>query len=165
MSRMRVVLGPPPLMRCIPLRLWLSIRVKRMSNWRSMVLRRIRPRRGCGPGRMSRGTPRRHGTGLIGVVIGLGCPLHSLLVRYGSMWPPLIHIIEWFSDLFSPLMCNFNFGQGWALIHRMVSFTDKTNFYGVKWTFIPRMLSSAPRIKDGQSPLDFLFPPLDLQGI
>jgi len=23
---MRVVLGPPPLMRCIPLRLWLSIR-------------------------------------------------------------------------------------------------------------------------------------------
>jgi len=43
---------------------------------------------------MSRGTPRRHGSGLIGVVIGLGCPLHSLLVRYGSIWPPLVHMIE-----------------------------------------------------------------------
>jgi len=57
-------------------------------------------RRGCGPGRMSRGTARSHGSGLIRVVIGLGCPLHSLLVRFGSMWPPLVHKIEWFSGSF-----------------------------------------------------------------
>ena len=47
----------------------------------------------------------------------------------------------------------------------MVFFTDKTHFYGVQWTFVPRMLSSAPRTKNGQSPLRFLFLPLDPQGI
>ena len=130
-----------------------------------MVLRRIRPRRGCGPGRMSRGTPRRHGSGLIGVIIGLGCPLHSLLVGYGSMWPPLVHIIERFSGFFGPLICSFNSKQGRALVCRMVSFTPKTYFYGVQWTFVPRMLSSAPGTKDGQSPLGFLLLPLDPQGI
>ena len=31
-SGRRVALGPPPLMRCIPLRLWLSIGVKWMSS-------------------------------------------------------------------------------------------------------------------------------------
>ena len=37
------------------------------------------------------GGPRRLGSGLIRVVICLGCPLHSLLVRSGPMWPPLVH--------------------------------------------------------------------------
>jgi len=32
--------GPPPLTRCIPLRLWLSIGVKWMSSWLSKILRR-----------------------------------------------------------------------------------------------------------------------------
>ena len=77
---------------------------------------------------MSRGTPRRHGSGLIGVVIGLGCPLHSLLVGYGSMWPPLLHIIERFSGSFSPLICSFDSRQGRALIRRMVFFIDETHF-------------------------------------
>jgi len=75
MSRMRVVLGPPPLIRCIPLRLWLSIRVKRMSSWLGIIWICEGTRRRCEPGRMSRGTPRRHESGLIGVIIGLGCPL------------------------------------------------------------------------------------------
>jgi len=57
--------------------------------------------------RMSRGTPRRHGSGLIGVVISLGCPLHSLLVRSRSMWLPLVHEVEWFSGSFSPLVYSF----------------------------------------------------------
>ena len=48
---------------------------------------------------MSRGTPRRHGSRLIRVIIGLGCHLHSLLVRSGSMWPPLVHEVEWFSGI------------------------------------------------------------------
>ena len=111
MSGRRVVLGPPPLMRCIPLRLWLSVGVKWMSSWLSMILRRIRPRRGCGPGRMSRGYLRGHGSGLIWVVIGLGCPLHSLLVCSGPMWPPLVHELEWFSGSFGPLVCSFKSGQ------------------------------------------------------
>ena len=53
-----------------------------------------------------------------------GCPLHSLLVRSGSMWPSLVHEIEWFSGAFGPLICSFNSGQGRALIRRMVFFTD-----------------------------------------
>jgi len=122
-------------------------------------------RRRCGLGRMSRGTPIRHGSNLIGVVIGLICPLHSLLVKYGSMWPPLVHEIEWFSRSFGPLICSFNSGQGRALVHTMVSFTEKIHFYGVQWTFVPRMLSSAPRKKKGQSPLSFFLLPLDPQGI
>ena len=108
------------------------------------------------------GTPRRHGSGLIGVVISLGCLFHSMLVSYGSMWPPLIHIIESFSDSFGPLICSFNSGKGRELIRRMVSFIEKTHFYGVQWTFVPRILSSAPGTKDGQSPLGFLLLPLDL---
>src|ERR1700722_14396016 len=101
---------------------------------------------------MSTRTPRRHGSGLINVVIGLGCPLHSLLVRFGSMWPPLVHEIEWFSGCFGPLICSFDSGQGRALIRRIVFFTDKTHFYGVHWTFVPRMLFKAPRTKSDQSP-------------
>ncbi len=56
------------------------------------------------------GTPRRHGSGLIRVVICLGCPLHSLLVRSGPMWPPMLHEIECFSGSFSPLVCSFKSG-------------------------------------------------------
>jgi len=81
-------------MRCIPLRLWLSIRVKGMSNWLGIIWICEGTRRRCEPGRMSRGTPRRHESGLIGVIIGLGCPLQFPLVRSRSMWPPLVHIIE-----------------------------------------------------------------------
>jgi len=73
---------------------------------------------------MSKRSPRRHASGLIGVVIGLGCPLHSLLVRFGSMWPPLVHEIEWFSGSFSSLICILDFWQGRALIHRMVFFIE-----------------------------------------
>ena len=73
---------------------------------------------------MSRGTPRRCGSDFIGVVIHLGCPLHSLLVRSGSMWPPLVHEIEWFSGSFGPLICSFKSGKGRALIRKMVFFTD-----------------------------------------
>jgi len=36
------------------------------------------------------GTPRRYVSGLVGVIISLGCPLHPLLVRSRSMWPPLV---------------------------------------------------------------------------
>ena len=79
---------------------------------------------GCGPGRMSRGTPRRRGSGLIRVVICFGCPLHSLMVRSRPMWPPLVHEIEWFSGSFDPLVCSFKSGQGRDLIRRMVFFTD-----------------------------------------
>lgn len=114
---------------------------------------------------MSRGTPRRHGSGLIRVVMSLGCPLHSLLVRSGSMWPPLVHEIEWFSGSFSPLVHRFELEQGRALIRRMVFFTEKTYFYRVQWTFIPRMPSSAPGTKYGQGPFSFLLLPLDSQGI
>ena len=64
----------------------------------------------------------------LGVIMGLGCPLHSLLVRYGSMWPPLFQIIEWFSGSFCPLICSFNSRQGRALVRRMVFFTDETHF-------------------------------------
>jgi len=70
------------------------------------------------------GAPRRHGSGLIRVVVFLGCPLHSLLVRSRSMWPPFVHEIEWFSGSFGPLICSFNSGKGRALIHRMVFFID-----------------------------------------
>ena len=58
------------------------------------------------------GGPKMHGSGLIGVVISLGCPLHPLLVWSGSMWPPLAHEIEWFSGAFNPLICSFNSVQG-----------------------------------------------------
>ena len=119
-----------------------------MSNWLGIIWICGGPRR-CEPGRMSRGTPRRHGSGLIGVLTGLECPLQFLLVRSGSMWPPLVHIIEWFSGSFGPLICSFNSGQGKALIRRMVFFTDKTHFYEVQWTFVPRILSSASGTKYG----------------
>jgi len=114
---------------------------------------------------MSRGTPRRHGSGLIGVVICLGCPLHSLLVRSRPMWPPLVHEIEWFSGSISPLICSFDSGKGRALIHRVVLFIEYTHFYRVQWEFVPKVLSHAPRIEDGQSSLGFLLFPFDMQGI
>jgi len=93
-KREECCIGPPPLMMCIPLRLWLSIRVKQMSSWLGIIWIYEGTRRRCEPGRMSRGTPRRHEGGLIRVIIGLGCPLQFLLVRSRSMWPPLVHIIE-----------------------------------------------------------------------
>jgi hypothetical protein len=65
---------------------------------------------------MSRGAPRRYGSGLIGVVVCLRCPLHSLLVWSRSMWSPLVHEIEWFSGSFGPLVYSFKSGQGRALI-------------------------------------------------
>ena len=114
---------------------------------------------------MRRGTPRRYGSGLIEVVVHLRCPFHSLLVWSRSMRYPFFHEIEWFSGSFDPLVYIFKSRQGRALIRRMVFFTNKTHFYGAQWTFIPRVLSSAPRTKDGQSPLRFLLLPLDLQGI
>ena len=113
---------------------------------------------------MNRATPRRHGSGFIGVVISLGCPLHPLLARYGSMWSPLVHEVERFSGCFSPLVHRFKSQQGRALICRMVFFTDKTHFYRVQWTFFLRMLSGAPGTKDGQIPLCFLLLLLDSQG-
>ena len=81
------------------------------------------------------------------------------------MWPPLVHEVEWFSGSFIPLVNSFKSGQGRAPICRMVFFTEKTNFYRVQWTFVPRMLSSAPGTKDGQIPFGFLFLLLDSQGI
>lgn len=53
---------------------------------------------------MSRGTPRRYGSGLVGVVACLRCPLHSLLVWSRSMRSPFVHEIEWFNGSFSPLV-------------------------------------------------------------
>ena len=113
---------------------------------------------------MSRGMSRRYECDLVGVVVCLRCPLHPLLVWSGSMWPPLVHEIEWFCGSFGPLICSFNFRQGRALIRRMVFFTDQTHFYRVQWTFVPRMLSSAPKTKDGQSPLCFLLFSFDMHG-
>jgi len=65
-----------------------------MSSWLGIIWIYEGTRRRCEPGRMSRGTPRRHESGLIGVIIGLGCPLQFLLVRSRFMWPPLVHIVE-----------------------------------------------------------------------
>lgn len=55
----------------------------------------------------TRGEPRRHVSGLVGVVISLGCPLHPLQVRSGSMQPPLVEQVEWFSGSFNPLVHGF----------------------------------------------------------
>jgi len=43
------------------------------------------------------GSPRRYMSGLVGVIISLGCPLHPLLVRSGPMWSPLVEEVERFS--------------------------------------------------------------------
>ena len=56
-----------------------------MSRWLGIIWICEGTRRMCELGRMSRGTPRRHESGLIGAVIGLGYPFQFLLVRYGSM--------------------------------------------------------------------------------
>ena len=48
------------------------------------------------------GAPRRYMSGLVGVIIRLGCPLHPLLVRSGSMWPPLVEEVERFSSRLNP---------------------------------------------------------------
>jgi hypothetical protein len=53
------------------------------------------------------GDPKKAWSGLVGVVISLGCPLHPLLVRSRSMWPPLVEEVEWFSGSFSPLVHGF----------------------------------------------------------
>jgi len=81
------------------------------------------------------------------------------------MWPLLFYEVDWFSGSFSPLVHSFKFGQGRALIHKMVFFSDKTHFYRVQWTFVPRVFSGAAGTKNGQSPLSFLLLLLDSQGI
>ena len=53
------------------------------------------------------GTQRRHRSRLVGAIISLGCPLHPLLVRSRSMWPPLVEEVERFSGFLSPLVYVF----------------------------------------------------------
>jgi len=100
-----------------------------MSSGLSMVLRWIRPRRRCSPGRMSRGTLRRHVSRLVGAIISLGCPLHPLLVRSGSMRPPLVEEVERFSGCLSSLVHGFESRQGWALVCGVVLLTNETYLY------------------------------------
>jgi len=95
-----------------------------MGGWLGMLFRCEGPRRKRGPGRMSRGAPRRYGGDLVGVVVCLRCPLHPLLVWSRSMQPPLVYVIDMFNDSFGPLVYNFKSGKGRALICRMIFFTD-----------------------------------------
>ena len=106
-SGKRVVLGPPTLMRCILLRLLLSIGLKWMSGWLGLILRCEGPMRRCGLGRMSKGAPRRYGGHLVGVVVCLRCPFHPLLIWPRSMRPPLVYVMEFFNDSLSPLIYIF----------------------------------------------------------
>lgn len=89
-----------------------------------MIWRCEGPRRRHGPGRMSRGAPRRYGGDLVGVVVCLRCPLHPRLVWSRSMRPPLVYVIDLFSDSSGPLVYSFKFRQGRALICRMIFFAD-----------------------------------------
>ncbi len=93
-----------------------------MGGWLGMILICEGLRRWRGLGRMSRETPRRYGSDLVGVVVCLGCPLHPLLVWSRYMWPLLVYIIYLFSGSFSPLVYSFKSGQGRALVYRMIFF-------------------------------------------
>ena len=95
-----------------------------MSSWLGMILRWIGPRTRCGLGRMSRRALGRYESGLVGVVVCLRCPLHSLLVWSSSMRSPLVYEIEWFNGSFGPLVYILKFEQGRALICRMIFFTN-----------------------------------------
>ena len=89
-----------------------------------MILRCKGPRRRCGPGRMSRGTPRRYGRHLVGVVVFPRCPLHPLLVWCRSMQPSLGYVVELFTDSLSPLIYSFKSEQGKTLIYGIIFFTE-----------------------------------------
>ena len=83
-----------------------------MNGWLvGMILRCEGPRRRRGTGRMSRGGPRRYGGDLVGLVVCLRCPLHPLLVWSRSMRPPLVYVIDLFSDSFGPLVYIFKSRQ------------------------------------------------------
>ena len=128
-----------------------------MRSRLSRVLRWIRPWRRHGPRRMSRGTPGRHGSRVVGVVISLRCPLHPLLIRSRSLRPPLVDEVERFSGGFGSLVHGFKPRQVWTLIFWVVLLTNKTHFNRMQWTFVLRMSSCAPRAEDSQGSLSFFF--------
>ena len=132
-----------------------------MSSGLSMVLRWVRPWRRHRPGRMSRGTPGRHRSRLVGAVISLGCPLHPLLVRSRSLWPPLVEEIERFSGGFCPLVHGFKPRQGWTLICGTVLLTNEAHLNRMQWAFVLRVSPCTSRAEDSQGPLSFFLLLLD----
>ena len=50
------------------------------------------------------GPPRRHRRIFVGAIIGLGCPLHPMLVRSRSMRSSLVEEVERFSGCLSSLV-------------------------------------------------------------